>query len=929
MHKLEKMGRKLALPLLALCLAFFAAAPAKAATDIWENINPPALSGTISAIGAIGEYVYLGTSQGIYKSSDYGQSWALTNAGLSDFNVSSIAIGWVYGAPYTYAPDTPVYLGTADGVFVSTLSSTTWSQLPETNNLAVNDLKIDQYRELGANPSTLYMATTTAGGLYRSDNAGVNWTIQAAGLSGETTKKLITDLIGGKIFAVTDTNKIFATDMYSVGSVNENWVEAYATTTAINSISNNNSNGLIQYLSTDSGLFRSTDNGANWEDWNGTTTTRLSDPYIRAMTTDYGPLQVAFAAGQGGAYFSVTNNSSLIGNVWNNANKGMGNVSLIDIVTNPASSTCVYAIGTTSAYRVIFSDINNDMALSLLSVNDTVSPETISGLSSNGAGTSTMELQWQAVGDDGLVGQATGYDLRYSTSTIDEANWNVATQAIGEPSPTTSLAWETFTVTGLVPDSRYYFAVKAIDEVGNASAISNIASASTSPLGDAENPTTPLGMAISSASTTYVSLSWSSSTDNIGVIGYKVYRATTTGALSQIGTTSAINYTDTSAAPLTVYIYGVGAYDSAGNTSPMSATTSTSTLPVAPSGFTASAVSTSGINLSWTATAGDVAYYIVYRGGTQIATTTNTSYSDTGLSASTAYSYGLRVYSGSGHLSAAAAASATTQANQVSGGGGGGGGGSISLTCSSWTYSAWSACVNGQQTRTILTSSPSGCTGGSPVLTLSCTASASTTATTTSSSSGTAATTTASGATATGAQDAPADTDKDGLLNDFEQALGTDPLKADSDGDGFSDKDELQKDFSPVSAGKKMAIDPVFTKKHQGKVFLQVDKKGQAWYVNPKDLKRYYLGRPSNAFEVMRRQGLGVRHEVIEKTKVYPARLVGRILIDVEDKGRAYYINPKDAKAYYLGRPADAFEIMRRLGVGITSINLDKIAVGF
>ncbi|MBI5103245.1 MAG: hypothetical protein HZB33_15630, partial [Nitrospirae bacterium] len=42
--------------------------------------------------------------------------------------------------------------------------------------------------------------------------------------------------------------------------------------------------------------------------------------------------------------------------------------------------------------------------------------------------------------------------------------------------------------------------------------------------------------------------------------------------------------------------------------------------------------------------------------------------------------------------------------------------------CSSFTYSAWSACQpNGTQTRTVLTSSPAGCTGGSPVTTQACT----------------------------------------------------------------------------------------------------------------------------------------------------------------------------------------------------------------
>jgi len=113
--------------------------------------------------------------------------------------------------------------------------------------------------------------------------------------------------------------------------------------------------------------------------------------------------------------------------------------------------------------------------------------------------------------------------------------------------------------------------------------------------------------------------------------------------------------------------------------------------------------------------------------------------------------------------------------------------------------------------------------------------------------------------------------------------------------------------------------------KLKGKILLQVEDKGKAWYVNPTDLKRYYLGRPQDAFNLMRKLGLGVNHKFIKDHKIFPARVVGRILIDVEDNGRAYYINPKDLKAYYLGRPADAFSLMRKSGLGISNKNIEQI----
>jgi flagellar biosynthesis chaperone FliJ len=113
-----------------------------------------------------------------------------------------------------------------------------------------------------------------------------------------------------------------------------------------------------------------------------------------------------------------------------------------------------------------------------------------------------------------------------------------------------------------------------------------------------------------------------------------------------------------------------------------------------------------------------------------------------------------------------------------------------------------------------------------------------------------------------------------------------------------------------------------------GRILLQVQDKGQAWYVNPVNYQRYYLGRPDDAFNVMRSLGLGVSNADFNVFwKSAPRRLAGRILLQVEDKGQAYYLDPVDLKFYYLGRPADAFNVMRSRGLGITNTDLAKIPV--
>jgi len=107
-----------------------------------------------------------------------------------------------------------------------------------------------------------------------------------------------------------------------------------------------------------------------------------------------------------------------------------------------------------------------------------------------------------------------------------------------------------------------------------------------------------------------------------------------------------------------------------------------------------------------------------------------------------------------------------------------------------------------------------------------------------------------------------------------------------------------------------------------GKILLQVEENGEAWYVYPKNNHRYFLGRPRDAFDIMRRLSLGAKHSLIMGTEIFPDSLLGMILLDVEQNGEAYYINPKDKKKYYLGRPRDAFNIMRNSGLGITNNDL-------
>ncbi len=96
------------------------------------------------------------------------------------------------------------------------------------------------------------------------------------------------------------------------------------------------------------------------------------------------------------------------------------------------------------------------------------------------------------------------------------------------------------------------------------------------------------------------------------------------------------------------------------------------------------------------------------------------------------------------------------------------------------------------------------------------------------------------------------DTDQDGLSDELEMAIGTDKDKTDTDGDTFGDRDELLRNFDPLAAGRSMPIDQGFADKQKGRLVIAVEGNKEAWYINPGDGKRYFLGNPGNAYKAMR-----------------------------------------------------------------------------
>ncbi|OGF31960.1 hypothetical protein A2533_01755 [Candidatus Falkowbacteria bacterium RIFOXYD2_FULL_35_9] len=114
------------------------------------------------------------------------------------------------------------------------------------------------------------------------------------------------------------------------------------------------------------------------------------------------------------------------------------------------------------------------------------------------------------------------------------------------------------------------------------------------------------------------------------------------------------------------------------------------------------------------------------------------------------------------------------------------------------------------------------------------------------------------------------DTDKDGLVDLLETAIKTNLNNPDSDADNFLDKEELLNGYNPNGDGRFpiLPLDQDLINLVKGKILLQVENHGEAWYVYPSNGKRYFLGRPSDAFEIMRGMGLGISNSDLAKINI-------------------------------------------------------------
>jgi chitodextrinase len=183
---------------------------------------------------------------------------------------------------------------------------------------------------------------------------------------------------------------------------------------------------------------------------------------------------------------------------------------------------------------------------------DTAAPTVPSNLTASPVSSSQINLSWTASTDNTAV---TGYNIYRGGSLVGASVTN------------------SYSDTLLTGNTSYTYTVAAYDAAGNLSGQSASASATTFTVSvDNTAPSVPSNLTATSISAFQINLVWTASTDNVGVVGYKIYRAGT-----QIATSGTNSYSDAGLAASTSYSYTVAAYDAAGNASGQSGSASATT----------------------------------------------------------------------------------------------------------------------------------------------------------------------------------------------------------------------------------------------------------------------------------------------------------------------------------------------------------------
>src|SRR3989442_11317826 len=217
------------------------------------------------------------------------------------------------------------------------------------------------------------------------------------------------------------------------------------------------------------------------------------------------------------------------------------------------------ANGTHTLTAVARDAAGNTATSAAVSVTVDNTPPIISSLSAFNISSSQATITW-------ATNEASDSQVEYGLTT-----------AYGSATPLNSslLTAHAVTLTGMLATTTYHYRVKSRDAAGNLATSADFTFTTLIAAPDITQPSVPTNLSASAVSSSQINLTWTASTDNVGVAGYQVFRGGVT-----IATVTATAYSEAGLTPGTSYSYTVAAYDGAGKGSAQSTAAIAVTLPL-------------------------------------------------------------------------------------------------------------------------------------------------------------------------------------------------------------------------------------------------------------------------------------------------------------------------------------------------------------
>lgn len=560
---------------------------AGAAIDSFSNIGLAGYQVQALVAASNGE-VYAATSNGVFRYTGVG-GWVAMNTGITFGDVRSLI--------KDPNDDRILYAGTCGQGVLKNVNYGRWEEINQgLPSLCVNDLVVDP------NSSNIIYACIEDYGVYKTKNGGGSWQQVNNGLPNPSrydVRSLAYDKENGILYAGTSGAGIFksADGGASYKESNGEYVPTLPTEFPITSLVVNPYNPEIIYAGLyGGGVYQSRDAGKTWENINiGVEGTELTNKLVQRLMIDLTNPEVLYVGtnGNGNTKGLFRRYSDQCAGPCQYRWEVMPGIppaaNIMGLAMDPFTTSKIYAGA--ASYEGVYEFTKSK-----------VPPGVIFDLGAINPTKNTITLGWTAPGEDGYYGTAKGYDIRYATEKITNANWDFASQASGEPAPAQAGTPQTFVVTGLSEDILYYFAIKTRDKDGLWSSLSNIACCKTTDVTPPAGITDLMG---ESPDRFTANLNWTAPGDNGDGLtdgkpasSYDIrYGLTSQIVESWAGATKVVDNIPTPAAPGTTehlvvtglaedtdHYFGIKTYDEAGNASGLSNIRRVHTKDVTPPG---------------------------------------------------------------------------------------------------------------------------------------------------------------------------------------------------------------------------------------------------------------------------------------------------------------------------------------------------------